>query len=673
MSQSHQILAQLKVTDLPRCIHEDTRDALLRLAQERGDVNWEWIFSKGERAVLRHRAPVAVSKWSERHRIIHNSSRPGRWNNMVTPYAAGIMDAAFFPSVQTEVIMKCPQSAGTESVHNCIAYSLDRAPGPVLYVYPDETTARENAQDRIIPMLNASPRLRDYMTGTSDDLASLRIKLAHTTIYMAWSGSAARLGNKPIRYVVMDELDKYQSSSKEASAEALAEKRVITWGRRSIIWKLSTPTVVDGPIDLAFKTAERRYRYYAVCPQCQKEILPDFEQVGWDRDCQDPAVIRSHDLGFYTCQECGCRWNDGERDLAVRAGKWRDEATGESLEDSLTAHAPISIAFHIPALISPFVSLSEIASKLLEYEISPSVDLMKDLQNNYKGEPWQAAFEVRDEEAILSLCDDRPRGAVPGYVDGRPRVAALLAGVDTQGTNEHTGYFRYVIRAFGYGENEESWLVQTGTAPSFTALDDILWHSVYHDADGREYRVRACMIDAMGARTKEVYTWAIQHRGRVFPWQGKRAMSQPFSTTALEYFPGTKSQKVVIPGGLSLMVCDTTFFKSDLSHKLSIAPQDPGAFHLHENAGGMLLQYAREMCAEVWDDKKQGWENPKGKPNHSWDCEVMALAMAHILNINKLEQEEKTEEASHAAEVRMSRRPVPRTRSVAERLLYSRR
>jgi hypothetical protein len=60
----------------------------------------------------------------------------------------------------------------------------------VLYVYPDEATARENAQDRIIPMLHASQRLREYLTGMSDDLSSLRIKMAHLTIYMAWSGSA---------------------------------------------------------------------------------------------------------------------------------------------------------------------------------------------------------------------------------------------------------------------------------------------------------------------------------------------------------------------------------------------------------------------------------------------------------------------------------------------------
>lgn len=81
-------------------------------------------------------------------------------------------------------------------------------------------------------------------------------------------------------------------------------------------------------------------------------------------------------------------------------------------------------------------------------------------------------------------------------------------------------------------------------------------------------------------------------------------------------------------------------FKSDLSHKLSIAPDDPGAFHLHSNIDGMLEQYAREMCAEVWDDEKQAWENPHGKDNHFWDCETMTLALAFILNIRHRQRPE---------------------------------
>jgi phage terminase large subunit GpA-like protein len=207
-------------------------------------------------------------------------------------------------------------------------------------------------------------------------------------------------------------------------------------------------------------------------------------------------------------------------------------------------------------------------------------------------------------------------------------VACLLAGVDTQ-----KNHFRYIIRAFGFGDTEESWLIQAGIAPSFSALNDIFWQSAYRDPQGTEYRVRACMIDAMGGRTREVYAWAVKHRGRVYPWQGVRALTQPYTPAPQEYFPDIKGNKIKIPGGLNLWRCDTTFFKSDLSHKLSIAPDDPGAFHLHSGEGGILEQYAREMCVEVWDDQKLAWENPHDKDNHYWDCETECLALAYILNV----------------------------------------
>lgn len=449
--------------------------AEVRAHLAKGGASIRFRFSRGERRIMRRRRPIPVSEWAEKYRVLEMSSIPGRWKNIFTPYLVGIMDAAGTPGVETVIVCKTPQTGGSEAGHNLVGWCIDRSPGPVMYVFPDEITARKNAKDRIIPMITASPRLRETMTGNSDDASSLRVNLTHMPIYLGWSGSVSRLGNKPIRTLILDELDKYKDPKNEATSEMLAEKRTTTWRTRRHILKISTPTIEDG---------------------------------------------------------------------------------------------------------------------------------------------------------ILALCDDRPRGAVPGSVEGKERVSCLLAAVDTQ-----QNYFRYVIRAFGYGDTEESWLVQAGSADSFVALEEILFGSVYRDPDGKEYSVGFAMIDAMGGRTAEVYRWAIAHRGRVMPWQGVRSLAQPWTPSHQEYIPDVKGNKIKIPGGMMLYRCDVTFFKSDLSFKLSINPNDPGAFHLHTGDNGLLEQYAREMCAEVWDDEKQGWENPAGKANHFWDCETMLRALSFILNI----------------------------------------
>lgn len=591
-------------------------------------------FSKGERAAMKRRRPVPISAWAEKHRVLEMSAIRGRWRNVFTPYLTGIMDVSGLRGIETVIICKSPQTGGSECGHNIVGYCIDRYPGPVMYVFPDELTARENAKDRIIPMIEASPRLRQYMTGYGDDASSLRINLLHMPIYLGWSGSVSRLGNRPIRIIILDELDKYKNVKNEASSESLAEKRVTSWRKRGCkLVKISTPTTEDGPIWKAYtEEAGARFDFWVRCPHCGFFQHMDFERIAWpgkdEEKSPDAETVLAKRLAYYACEYCGAVWDDGDRDRAVRGGEWRERTSGLELMAHVHAHHPMKVGFHIPAWLSYFVSLSEVAHAWLKYKESGKLEDLKNFRNQYAAEPWVESHAARSEDAILALCDDRPRGKVPGPVDGKERVSVLLATVDTQ---QH--YFRYVIRAYGYGETEESWLVASGSADNLAALEEILFGSVYADPDGREYMVKAAMIDAMGGRTAEVYRWAVRHRGRVFPWQGVRSMAQPYTPSHQEYFPDAKGNKVKIPGGLMLYRCDVTFFKSDLAFKLGIHPDDPGAFHLHANDGGQLEQYAKELCAEVWDDEKQGWENPANKPNHFWDCEVMQRAFAFILNV----------------------------------------
>ena len=646
--KKHSVIGKkrLRIPGLPAWMPEETRRAVAEALLKEKEKNEAWEkfsirteFSHGERRAMRYAAPMPVSVWAEKYRVVETGAIRGRWKNMFTPYLAGIMDVMNMPHVETGILCKSPQTGGSEAGHNIVGYCIDRLPGDVLYVYPDEITARENARDRIIPMLESTPRLRGYMTGLGDDASSLRIRLMHMTIYLGWSGSVSRLGNKPIRTLILDEMDKYRDAKNEASSESLAEKRTITWRSRKKIFKISTPTVESGNIWRAFSSeANARFFYYVQCPHCMAMQLMKLENIGWPgKDTDDEMLfeeVYAKRSAYYACEECGAVWSDTDRDKAVRHGQWREEKTGMDMYDYVREYKPVKVGWHIPSWLSYFVSLSEVASRYLKWKQTGDMSALKDLRNNYEALPWADVFDERDEADILRLCDDRPRGAVPGPLPGTPdipRVSVLLAGVDTQ-----KGYFRYIIRAYGYGESEESWLVQCGALATFKDLEEVLFARTYKDADGREYHVEGAMIDAMGGRTREVYAWAAAHRGRVFPWQGRQRMSSPYSMTAVEYFPGVMGNKIKIKGGLTLFACDTTFFKSGLAGKLTVAPEDPGAFHLHTGEDGILDQYAKEMTAEIWDDEKMAWMNPMNRPNHYWDCEVMCSALAYIKGVKNI-------------------------------------
>ena len=270
------------------------------------------------------------------------------------------------------------------------------------------------------------------MTGYGDDASSLRINLLHMPIYLGWSGSVSRLGNKPIRILILDELDKYKNPKNEASSESLAEKRTTTWRTRRKVVKISTPTTEDGPIWKALtEEAGARFDFWVRCPHCGFFQHMDFERIAWpgkdEEKSPDAETVLAKRLAYYACEHCGAVWDDGDRDRAVRGGEWRDRVSGLELMAHATVHRPVKVGFHIPAWLSYFVSLSEVAHAWLKYKESGKLDDLKNFRNQYAAEPWVESHAARSEDAILALCDDRPtrEGSRPG---GRKRAGIRPSG-----------------------------------------------------------------------------------------------------------------------------------------------------------------------------------------------------------------------------------------------------
>jgi terminase, large subunit len=583
--------------------------------------------SAAERGVFRRRRKTRPSEWAEIHRVVTLSSLPGPWRNYTTPYLAGIMDASFHPAVQEISLCKVPQTGGSEAVNNCIAYAMHLAPGPAMYVYPDELTARENCQDRIGPMFTASPSLRNLMTGRDDDAAALKIKLLRAPIYMAWSRSVSRLANKPIRYLVFDETDKYQTSNAaETDPIRLGEKRTTTfrWNRK--IWKISSPTVEAGYIWQAMLAAQVVFVFAAVCPLCGGKQVMSFGEAGkpggikWPEDERDPDTIETSELATYQCSVCLGQWSDYQRDQAVRLGSWQAKHDGRGLEAYLDAFRPRRIAFHLPAWLSPFISLSKIAGAWLRcknHDGSLNLDAYKDFQNGYAAEPWFNLHQDRHEDDILKLRDDRPSGIIPGGDE----VAALLATVDTQDNG-----FWYEVRAAGWGKIGDSWGVRSGFADTPAALVEALFASDYRDAAGTRYPLRAALIDAMGHRTAEVYDLCRDYPGRLIPLKGERRMKSGHAWSNIEYYPGTQK---AIPGGVKLLRVNTGFYKDILAAKLAVGSGDPGSWRL---AADYDEPWAKMLCAEYLDERGE-WTCPSGRANHAFDLGCYYLALVDLLGI----------------------------------------
>ncbi|MFC1884655.1 terminase gpA endonuclease subunit [Thermodesulfobacteriota bacterium] len=604
-------------------------------------------FSEAERKVYRKRKKILPSDWAERHRYITRGPLEGsRFRKDTLAYSAGVMDASFYPSVQEVVMCFADQTGKSFIIDTCNGYVADRAPGPFLYVYPDEDTAKENMKDRILPMYRMSPRLKSYFTGTMDDETQKGINLQHMQVYMAWARSAPKLANKSIRYLANDEVDKYPATvgKREGSPLDKAEKRLRAYRYGSKCWKSSTPTIEMGPIWQELLTCQVVFDFWVCCPDCGELQLMKFEQIKWPENERDPEKIKYGELAWYECCKCGSKWSDLKRDAAVRWGEWRarhaewnknenerssEEDPGdptspaaahgqEGLElfEYLRKFEPKKIGFHLPAWVSYVVSLSECAWAFLRGLKDKTA--FKDFKNSYEAVPWLDYTAERKEDVIVALKDDRPRGLVPGS----NQVACLTAGVDTQDDG-----FYFEIRAWGWGMDLESWQVREGFVQTFEGLKQILWDDEYRDADNNKHFVRLVVQDAMGHKTSEVYDFARMHRRKLYPFQGVQRLSRPFDFSHLDVYPGKKKK---IPGGLILLRADVTYFKNALAQKLEINAADPGAWHMHNE---MTYSWAQQMCAEYVDDKTGFWLCPANKANHAWDVSVYALIAAHVLGV----------------------------------------
>jgi phage terminase large subunit GpA-like protein len=553
------------------------------------------------------------------------------------------------PYVREEYLCAPPQTGKTTVLLICMGSDMDQDPGPMMLIMDVESTAREMMTKRVLPMIRLSPRLRRLQTGKDDDMSAQLVTLETSTLYPAWARSISRLANKPIKRVLGSEVDKWaRDNSTEAGPVSLARKRIRTFKHTGKVLLESSPSVPDGPIWTVYQEAEARFDYFVRCPLCghfqtMHLTRPDGSQgLRWPDDERDHVRIQSQSLAWYECEHCAGAWDDYRRDQASAKGEWREKETGLELAAFCDQYRPKTVGFHYSALVSSFVPLAEIAASFVKADKARKVgDLepLKDFMNGYLAEPWVEDIQQRDAEVVKALRDERPFGKVPGG----GVVAALLGTADSQDDG-----FWFEIRAWGWGEERESWQVRTGFVESLDALERIFWDDAYTDAEGNLYTVGFASIDAMGHRTDEVYEWCVRNRGRVLPLQGVDSLKMPAPwewSKPIEYYPGSDKARP-IPGGLRLLRLKSDHYKGILARKLQILTTDPGAWHM---AKDMTDDWAQQMCAETKDERGH-WSCSKGTANHAWDVSYYQLGLADMIGIRYWSRDGATQEQDRKGE-----------------------
>ena len=327
---------------------------------------------------------LTVSQWADKYRKLspESSSEPGQWNTDRAPYQREIMDAVVDSAVETVVIMSSAQVGKTELILNTIGYYIDYDPAPILCLQPTLEMAQAFSKDRLAKMIRDTPVLRGKVKDArarDSENTILHKSFPGGHITMVGANSAAGLAMRPIRIVMMDEIDRFPpSAGSEGNPIKLAEKRTTTfWNRKKI--KVSTPTIKGrSQIETEYLSSSKE-EWCVPCPCCGK-----YQPYEWGR-------IRISDVTM-ECKYCGEHFKETE--WKERPGKWIAGAENKRKR-----------GFHLNELASPWKHWEEIIEDFREayreWKENGDIQKLKVWVNTSLGETWEEKGDAADEDVLL--------------------------------------------------------------------------------------------------------------------------------------------------------------------------------------------------------------------------------------------------------------------------------
>ena len=549
---------------------------------------------------------ITVSEWAGKYRMLDSKSSaiPGPWNNDITPYLTGVMDE--FNNYETSkiIFVNPTQVGGTEALQNMIGYIVMQDPAPTMIVYPTETLAKSISENRLQPMLRATPELARRFDENSQ---LLELQFDGMYLTLAGSNSPSGLASKPIRFVLMDEVDKYPGTSgKEADPIKLATERTKTFHDKKI-YITSTPTLKTGHIWKEKESADIEKHYFVPCPHCGEYIELKFSNIRFP-DEEGMTYADRAEFATYICQECGCAITDADKNNMIRHGEWR-------IVRHNTQYVR-SVAFWINTLYSPFVRWADIVKEFLTTKDDP--DLFQNFVNSWLAEPWEDTKLKTSAELVLERQTELPEYVVPSW------AKILTGGVDVQETSLY-----WSIRA--WGDYLTSQNIAHGQVLSFNDIDNIM-NAEYLNENGEPMIVNLCLVDS-GDQTDIVYDFCATHSDYALPVKG--SSHAQLSNYKLSKINRTDSRAM----GTTLVLVDSGAYKDMIAGRMQ-RDNGRGSWMVYS---GCDMEYAKQVTAEHKVNVKHGntvkkvWQlKTSHADNHYLDTEVYNAAAADILGVRQL-------------------------------------
>ncbi len=550
---------------------------------------------------------VKVWQWAENERRLGKdvTAIPGRYRVDAAPYQREPQESFTAPDVQTTVLLWASRLGKTEMLNNLEGFTIVVNPRGVLVVYPTLESAKKWSKEFFVPMVKATPSLRDKIKASrtkdsNNTILGKEFPGGKISAIGANSPSGFRQIQAPV--VICDEIDAMDNGA-EGDPIALAFKRADNY-RDSVQVLSSTPTVKGASrIEMWFEKSDKR-EWFCQCPACGERQVLAWSQVEWPDGRPEDARLK--------CASCGVLLNDAERKAMVRAGEWRATAPFTGIR-----------GYRLNGLNTLFPAKKGFASKLHQMVVehleakTGGEAAMQVWTNTFLSESYEPPSDKIECAGIMERAE--PYGgedAVPIL----PRyVLALTAAVDVQKD-------RLEVEVAGWGLKDECWAVEFRRLPGdptrdevWTELDDLL-ATDYRHACGGVLRIARTAIDC-GFKPERVFAFVRSRQPRVIVVKG----GSERGALPLQIMAKINKQ------GVRLYLVGTDAMKDAIYSRLQLT--EPGPRYCHWPQGfGFDAQYFEQLTAEqrrtVFHNgfPRHEWFLPASKRNEALDLRVYNMA-----------------------------------------------
>lgn len=555
--------------------------------------------------ILQSPPDLTVSEWADRYRVLsqEDSAEPGKWNTSRAEYQRGIMDAFSDPDVELIVVMSSAQIGKTQILNNILGYYVSLDPCPILIIMPTDQLAEDYSKERLAPMIRDTAVLKDKIKDVkakNSNNTILRKKFPGGFIAINGANAPSKLASKPIRIVLIDEVDRNPlSSGTEGDPVKLAFKRTANFfNRKKALF--STPGIKgQSRIEKAFEESDKRY-YHVPCPKCKQFQKLMWGQVKFEKENPDAA--------YYECGHCQAKLNDVDRLRMIKKGKWIAEAEFKGVA-----------GFHLNALYSPWAKLKEIVQEFLEAK--KDTEQLKTWVNTTLGETWEEEGETVDETSLINRVEAYQAQVPQGGI-------VLTAAADVQAD-------RIECEVVAWGTDYESWSVDyktfygdTKEKAVWTDLDHYLQKDFTH-ASGIKLSISCAAVDS-GYNTNEVYEFCRgKERRRIYAVKGQAGANLPVIGRASKIKYGKNPVKTINLFNIGVDQAKTTIY-----NQLQKTLIGAGYCHFPNTYAPEYFDMltAEKAVAKYYKGfKKIEWKKIRER-NEALDIRVYNLAMIKLLN-----------------------------------------